>query len=289
MQQLIQYLIDGLLLGGVYALLAAGLALIFGVMKVINFAQGEFMMLGMYAAYFVGTGLGLDPYVAAIPVAIVVGAGGVVVARGLLERIPRGNQDAQLILTLGLSLVLQNLALQVFGSAPKTLVTGYTNSIITVGGVVISHAKLFACLASIVVMACLWVFMRHSWLGRALRATSDDPSAAGAAGISVRQMHSIAFAIGVGLAALAGTLLATFHSVSPTIGQNYVIIMFVAVVLGGLGSIAGAALGALIVGIVASVAVVEIPLELQDVLVFVLFVLILLLRPQGIFGHGVRV
>jgi branched-chain amino acid transport system permease protein len=188
-----------------------------------------------------------------------------------------------------LSLVLQNLALQFFGSAPKSVITPYTNSIITIGDVVISQAKLFACMASVAIMGGLWLFMRGSWLGRALRATSDDPSAAGAAGISVRRMHSLAFAIGVGLAALAGTLLATFHAVSPTVGQNYVIIMFVAVVLGGLGSIAGAALGALIVGVVASVSVVEVPLQLQNVLVFGLFVVILLVRPQGLFGHGARV
>ncbi|MBJ7594289.1 MAG: branched-chain amino acid ABC transporter permease [Candidatus Dormibacteraeota bacterium] len=285
----LQYLVDGLLLGGVYALLAAGLAMIFGIMRVINFAQGEFMMLGMYAAYFGYTVLGLDPYLVALPAGLMILALGIVVATGLIERIPRGDQDAQLLLTLGLSLVLQNLAIAIFGVTPHALLRPYSNTLIAVGPLFVHESWLFACVASLVVMLGLYLFLSRTWTGRALRATADDASAATYVGISVRRMHSIAFGIGVGLAGLAGTLIATFHAVLPTVGQDFVLIMFVAVVLGGLGSIPGAVLGAIFVGVVQSVSAAFVPLQLQNAVVFLLFVVVLLVRPRGLFGLRVRV
>jgi len=286
---LLQYIVDGLLLGGVYALLAAGLAMIFGIMRVINFAQGEFMMLGMYAAYFGYIFLGLDPYIVAVPAGLLVGALGVAVAMGLIERIPRGDQNAQLLLTLGVSLVLQNLAIAFFGVTPHALLRPYSSTLIPVGPVFVHESWLFACVASLVVMFGLYLFLNRTWIGRALRATADDPSAATYVGISVRQMQSIAFGIGVGLAGLAGSLIATFHAVLPSVGQDFVVIMFVAVVLGGLGSIPGAVLGAIFVGVVQSVSAAFVPLQLQNAVVFVLFVVVLLARPHGLFGLRVRV
>ena len=289
MTHLLQYVLDGLLLGGVYALLAAGLSLIFGVMRVINFAQGEFMMLGMYAAYLGTSLLGLDPYLVALPAAAVILLLGVLFATGLLERIPRGDQDAQLLLTLGLSLFLQNLAIALFGVTPHAVLRPYSNTLIPLGGLYLHVSWLYACLASLLVMLALYLFLNRTWLGRALRATADDASAASYVGISVRRMHAIAFGIGVGLAALAGTLIATFHGVLPTVGQDFVLIMFVAVVLGGLGSIPGAVLGAFFVGLVQSLAGAAVPLQLQNAVVFVLFVVVLLLRPRGLFGLRTRV
>ena len=289
MTHLPQYVLDGLLLGGVYALLAAGLSLIFGVMRVINFAQGEFMMLGMYAAYLGTTLLGLDPYLVALPAAAFILLLGVLFATGLLERIPRGDQDAQLLLTLGLSLFLQNLAIALFGVTPHAVLRPYSNTLIPLGGLYLHVSWLYACLASLLVMLALYLFLNRTWLGRALRATADDASAASYVGISVRRMHAIAFGIGVGLAGLAGTLIATFHGVLPTVGQDFVLIMFVAVVLGGLGSIPGAVLGAFFVGLVQSLAGAAVPLQLQNAVVFVLFVVVLLLRPRGLFGLRTRV
>ena len=289
MTHLLQYVLDGLLLGGVYALLAAGLSLIFGVMRVINFAQGEFMMLGMYAAYLGTTLFGLDPYLVALPAAAFILLLGVLFATGLLERIPRGDQDAQLLLTLGLSLFLQNLAIALFGVTPHAVLRPYSNTLVPLGGLYLHVSWLYACLASLLVMLALYLFLNRTWLGRALRATADDASAASYVGISVRRMHAIAFGIGVGLAALAGTLIATFHGVLPTVGQDFVLIMFVAVVLGGLGSIPGAVLGAFFVGLVQSLAGAAVPLQLQNAVVFVLFVVVLLLRPRGLFGLRTRV
>jgi branched-chain amino acid transport system permease protein len=286
---ILQAIVGGLLLGGIYALLAAGLTLIFGVMRVINFAQAEFMMVGMFATYVLATGLGIDPLLLALPIGSILALLGMVLAQGLLERVPRGDHNAQLILTLGVSLVLQNLMLVVFGPTPRPVVRPYTNSYWTPFDLFINEARLFACLASLVIMVALYLFLTRTWTGRAMRATADDPVAAGGVGINVRRTHVLAFMVGTGLAGVAGTLIVTFTAAAPSIGNDFIIIMFLAIVLGGLGSVAGATLGAFVVGLVQSISGLLLPLQLQNVMLFVVFVLILLVRPQGLFGLRQRV
>lgn len=286
---ILQAIVGGLLLGGIYALLAAGLTLIFGVMRVINFAQAEFMMVGMFATYVLATGLGIDPLLLALPIGGILALLGMVLAQGLLERVPRGDHNAQLILTLGVSLVLQNLMLVVFGPTPRPVVRPYTNSYWTPFDLFINEARLFACLASLVIMVALYLFLTRTWTGRAMRATADDPVAAGGVGINVRRTHVFAFMVGTGLAGVAGTLIVTFTAAAPSIGNDFIIIMFLAIVLGGLGSVAGATLGAFVVGLVQSISGLLLPLQLQNVMLFVVFVLILLVRPQGLFGLRQRV
>jgi branched-chain amino acid transport system permease protein len=258
-------------------------------MRVINFAQADFMMLGMFAAYFLATGLGLDPLLLALPVAVVIGLIGLATARGLLERVPRGDHNAQLILTLGVSLVLQNLALMVLGPTPRVVVRSYTNAYWSPAGLFINHARLYACVASLLIMVALYLFLTRTWTGRVMRATADDPVSAGGVGINVRRIHVLAFMVGTGLAGLAGTLMATFLAAAPSIGNDFIVIMFLAVVLGGLGSVAGAAFGAFVVGLAQSVSGLLLPLQLQNVTLFVVFVVILLVRPQGLFGFQQRV
>jgi branched-chain amino acid transport system permease protein len=286
---ILQAIVGGLLLGGIYALLAAGLTLIFGVMRVINFAQAEFMMVGMFATYVLATGLGIDPLLLALPIGGILALLGMVLAQGLLERVPRGDHNAQLILTLGVSLVLQNLMLVVFGPTPRPVVRPYTNSYWTPFDLFINEARLFACLASLVIMVALYLFLTRTWTGRAMRATADDPVAAVGVGINVRRTHVLAFMVGTGLAGVAGTLIVTFTAAAPSIGNDFIIIMFLAIVLGGLGSVAGATLGAFVVGLVQSISGLLLPLQLQNVMLFVVFVLILLVRPQGLFGLRQRV
>jgi branched-chain amino acid transport system permease protein len=286
---LLQATVGGLLLGGVYALLASGLSLIFGVMRVVNFAHAEFMMLGMFAAYFLATMLTLDPLLLALPVGIGVGALGFAIGRSLLERVPRGDQNAQLILTLGVSLILQNLVLVTLGPTPHVVVRSYTNAYWSPAGLFINYARLYACIASLLIMAGLYVFLTRTWTGRAMRATADDPVSAGGVGINVRRTHVIAFMLGCGLAGLAGTLMVTFTAAAPSIGNDFIVIIFLAVVLGGLGSIAGATLGAFLVGLVQSFSGLLLPLQLQNVTLFVVFVAVLLVRPDGIFGFQRRV
>jgi branched-chain amino acid transport system permease protein len=247
------------------------------------------MMLGMFAAYLAASFFGLDPLLLALPVGAVLALLGYAFAHGLLERVPRGDHNAQLILTLGVSLVLQSLVLIVFGPTPRVLVRPYTNSYWSPGGLFINEARLYACIASILAMIALYVFLARSWTGRSMRATADDPTAAGSVGIDVRRTHVLAFMLGTGLAGVAGTLLATFHAAAPAIGNDFIVIMFLAVVLGGLGSVPGATFGAFIVGLVQSLSGVFLPLQLQNVTLFVVFVVILLVRPQGLFGHRQRV
>ncbi|MGE0853160.1 MAG: branched-chain amino acid ABC transporter permease [Hyphomicrobiaceae bacterium] len=284
-----QAVVGGILLGGVYALLAAGLAIIFGVMRVINFAQAEFMMVGMFASYVAATTLGIDPLILALPVGVLVTVFGLAFAWGLLERVPRGDNNAQLILTLGASIVMQNAILMTFGPTPRVLVRPYTNAYWIPWDLFINHARLYACLASLLVMTVLYVFLTRTWTGRSLRATADDPTAAGSVGINVRYTHVAAFGLGAGLAGLAGTLLSTFVAAQPAIGNDFIVIMFLSVVLGGLGSVGGAALGAFLVGLVQSMSGLLLPLQLQNVMLFIVFVVILLVRPQGLFGQRQRV
>jgi branched-chain amino acid transport system permease protein len=286
---ILQAIAGGLLLGGVYALLAAGLTLIFGVMRVINFAQAEFMMLGMFVAYFLATALNLDPLLLTLPVGVGVGLIGLGVALGLLERVPRGDQNAQLILTLGVSLILQNLALVALGPTPRVVVRSYTNAYWSPAGLFINHARLYACVASLLIMGALYLFLTRTWTGRAMRATADDPVSAGGVGINVRRTHVIAFMVGSGLAGLAGTLMVTFIAAAPSIGNDFIVIIFLAVVLGGLGSVVGATFGAFLVGLVQSLSGLLLPLQLQNVTLFIVFVAILLVRPQGLFGFRQRV
>ena len=289
LETFLQALSAGLLIGAVYGLMCVGLGLIFGVMRVINFAQAEFMMLGMFAAYFLSTVLNLDPLLLALPVGIGIGLIGLGIARGLLERVPRGDHNAQLILTLGVSLILQNLALVALGPTPRVVVRSYTNAYWSPVGLFINHARLYACIASLFIMGALYLFLTRTWTGRAMRATADDPLSAGGVGINVRRMHVIAFMIGSGLAGLAGTLMVTFIAAAPLIGNDFIVIIFLAIVLGGLGSVAGATFGAFVVGLVQSLSGLLLPLQLQNVTLFVAFVAILLVRPQGLFGFRQRV
>jgi branched-chain amino acid transport system permease protein len=258
-------------------------------MRVVNFAHAEFMMLGMFATYFLATALNLDPLLLALPVGIGLGALGFTIGRTLLERVPRGDQNAQLILTLGVSLILQNLTLVTLGPTPRVVVRSYTNAYWSPAGLFINYARLYACIASLLIMAALYVFLTRTWTGRAMRATADDPVSAGGVGINVRRTHVIAFMLGCGLAGLAGTLMVTFTAAAPSIGNDFIVIIFLAVVLGGLGSIAGATLGAFLVGLVQSVSGLLLPLQLQNVTLFVVFVAVLLVRPDGLFGFQRRV
>ena len=280
---LAQYVVTGLLVGGVYALMSIGLALIFGVMRVVNFAQGDFMMLGMYLTYFLAVVSGVDPLLGAlltIPPFFLVGVG---VHRALLVRVTGGGDpqrlmDAQLILTLGLSLIITNGTTMLLTPMPRGIKTAYATQAFAVGSVLLNQARSYAFVLALVLAGVVYVFLTRTDLGKALRAAADDPEAAGYQGIDVRAMHGLAFGVGIALVAAAGGLLATYHPIEPT----------VAVVLGGLGSIPGAFAGGLLIGLVQSLTLLVLPFQLQNVGVFITFLLVLYLRPQGLFGQRLR-
>lgn len=282
-----QGLVSGLLIGGVYALVAAGLALIFGVMRVINFAQGSLLMVGMYTSYWLHQLWRIDPYLSIPAVAIALFGLGYVAERVVLDPARDAPEHNQLLLTLGLSLILQNAALTLWGASFRSVSLPYTDANLYVGFVAIGVTKIAAFFAAIVMIAGLYLLLTRTDLGRQMRAAAEDRVGALVIGIDVRRMHAVAFGIGSACAGIAGALILPFLHVSPNVGEVFVITAFIVVVLGGMGSVLGALVGGLIVGVAGSLGAALLPAQagsLNEVILFVLFVGILLLRPTGLFG-----
>lgn len=305
-ENVLQTVVAGLLTGSIYGLMCVGLALIFGVMRVINFAQGDFMMLGMYAAYYIFGLLGMQTlfgplvgtYVSillAVPVLYAVGYG---VHKTLISRVS-GTRTAQLdgeghyaqlILTLGIALIMTNAAQMVFGSVMAAMRTPLTTAAweIPAGtiSVFLNKSRTIAGIASVAAMVLIGLLINRSALGRSLRASADNPVAATYMGIDVNKAHRVAFAMGVAITALAGGLLATNYPFHPHVGVEYVIVMYAGVVLGGMGSIGGAFWGGLTIGLVQQMSTLVLPTQLQNTAIFVVFLLIVFFRPQGFFGRS---
>lgn len=306
LENVLQTAIAGLLTGSIYGLMCVGLALIFGVMRVINFAHGDFMMLGMYAAYYLFGLFGLQALlgnlwgtyasiILAAPILFVVGYAihALLISRVSGTRTTQLDGEghyAQLILTLGIALMMTNAAQMVFGSVMAALRTSLTTSAweIPFGAmsVFINKSRSIAALASIAAMVAISLLINRSALGRALRAAADNPTAATYMGIDVNMAHRIAFALGVAITALAGGLLATNYPFHPFVGLEYVIVMYAGVVLGGMGSIVGAYWGGLTIGLVQQLSTLVLPTQLQNTAIFVVFLLIIFFRPQGFFGKS---
>ncbi|GAC1594873.1 MAG: branched-chain amino acid ABC transporter permease [Candidatus Velthaea sp.] len=286
--QLIQAVINGLLIGGVYALISAGLTLIFGVIEIVNFAQGEFLMIGMYVAYFAFVGLHLDPMISALIAFGVMFALGALIEATLVRRILGGPQLGQIFLTVGLSIALQNLALVVFGSDFKSVSVPYQSSAVHVGSLSISVPYLLAFGWAAALSVLLFVLLRRTDVGRAVRAVAANDRAAAICGVNVSRVRMLSFGLGAGLAALAGAVILPYAYVYPTIGQQYVVTMFTVAVLGGLGSVSGAVFGGLVVGVTQAISTLFLPAELQNLVVFAMFVAVLMVRPSGLFGRAAR-
>lgn len=280
----LQAVIDGLLIGGVYAVISSGLTLVFGVMGIINFAQAEFLMLGMFVAYFAWQLLGLDPLIGSLISFVVIFCLGVLVQMTLIQRVLRAPPVAQIFATVGLLIVIENAALIAFGSDFRSVSTSYQTSALRVGPIFVSVPYLAAFLMSLLSGCALWLFMNKTWYGRAMRATAQDPMAANLMGIDADRMRQIAFGLGVGLTAFGGAVILPYFTVHPTVGQQFVVLMFTVVVLGGLGSVAGAVVGGLTVGVIQSVSTLFFPIQLQNLILFIVFITMLALRPTGLIG-----
>jgi branched-chain amino acid transport system permease protein len=280
----VQALIDGIMIGGVYAMISIGLTLVFGIMGIVNFAHAEFLMLGMFIAYYAWAWLGLDPLLAAPLSFIVVFSLGCVLQRLLFRRILRAPEISQIFLTVGLLIVLENTALWMFGSNYRSVTTPYQTSSLSLGPIFINVPYLFAFLMSAVCGTALWLFLRLSWFGRAMRATAQDPMASTLMGINADRMHMLAFGLGVGLTAFGGAVILPYLTASPTVGGQFAILMFTVVVLGGLGSVAGAVVGGLVVGVIQSLSALAFPIQLQNLVLFLVFIAVLVVRPQGLLG-----
>lgn len=278
-----QILISGLLLGGVYAIISIGLTMIFGVVRIVNFAHGEFLMIAMYFTYFLFQ-KGIDPYVAVFVIAPLLFLIGVAVQRVLIQPILETPPTVKILATLGLSVALQNLALMLWKADYRTIKTSYQSTVINLGPTVISYPKLVAFLVTIAVAVALFVFLKTTYTGKAIRAVAQDRGAAMMMGINIYRTYMLAFGIGIALVGLAGALLMPVYYVFPTVGQMFVLTSFVVVVLGGLGSIPGAFVGGLIIGLVESLAGAFIDPQLKEAVYFIIFFFMLLFKPSGIFG-----
>ncbi|MEW6254695.1 MAG: branched-chain amino acid ABC transporter permease [Pseudomonadota bacterium] len=279
---MLQALVDGILLGGVYGVIATGLSLVFGVLGVVNFAHAEFLMLGMYVAWFAWRYLGLDPLVGSVLSFIIVFGVGYLVQRTLIERVLRAPPAAQVFLTVGLLITIENAALMTFGSAFRSVSVPYQVTGYRLGDIFIGAPYLYAFVAAVVLAVALWLFLDRSWQGRAIRAVAQDAMAATLVGVDTRRTYGLAFGLGVALTAFGGAVILPYITVSPTIGGQFVVLMFTVVVLGGLGSVAGALAGGILVGVVQSLSTLVFPIQLQNLCLFVIFIAVLALRPQGL-------
>ncbi|MFG1343443.1 branched-chain amino acid ABC transporter permease [Xanthobacter autotrophicus DSM 431] len=279
---MLQALVDGILLGGVYGVIATGLSLVFGVLGVVNFAHAEFLMLGMYVAWFAWRWLGLDPMLGSVLSFIVVFAIGYLVQRTLIERVLKAPPAAQVFLTVGLLITIENAALMAFGSEFRSVSVPYQVEGYRLGDIFVGAPYLYAFIAAVLLSGALWLFLERSWTGRAIRAVAQDAMASTLVGVDTRRTYGLAFGLGVALTAFGGAVILPYITVSPTIGGQFVVLMFTVVVLGGLGSVAGALAGGIMVGVVQSMSTLVFPIQLQNLCLFVIFIAVLALRPQGL-------
>lgn len=287
MQTFLQLVINGLMLGGLFAIISIGLTLIFGIIRLVNFAHGELLMVGMYLTWIGTSQLGLHPYVLAPPVVLVLFVVGVLIQRFILQPLlDARDAHVQIFATVGLSTALINLALLVFGADLYATPAPGVREAIHFGPfrVLIGQLVMFGC--GIAVVVALHLFMERSYLGRAIRATAQHRAAAQLMGVDVRRIYIITFGIGAACVGLAAVLVAPLYPTSPTVGTYFVLTAFVVVVLGGMGSLHGAFVGALLIGLVDSLSAYYIAPDLKEVVIFGLFLMVLLVRPTGLFGLG---
>lgn len=279
----VQALVSGLLMGSIYGLVGVGFTLVFGVMEVVNFAHGHLVMAAMFGCWVLFQTLGVDPLLA-IPLALAVGY---VVGLGLYQLLVRhvvaAPQFAQVILTLALFIFLENGANFLFGGDLRAVTTTYTTAVWRVGDIAVSLSRLAGAAVAVAAVVGLQLVLRRTLFGRAIRAASNNRDGASLVGIDVPRLFRTTFALSVAAAALAGAVLTSFYLVSPFVGGELLLKAFVVMVIGGMGNVVGALLGGLIVGVVESIASVFVTASLGNAIVFALLILILLVRPSGLF------
>lgn len=276
--------LNGLTMGAVYALIALGLTLIYGVLHIINFAHGAALMVALYGVYGLKESLGLDPYVA-LPIVVPAMFGiGYLLQRGVIEKASHGKDENILLVTLGLSIVLENLALLWFKSDTRTIDTAYTLATVELGSATLALPKLIAFVGALVVSALLWLIMARTDLGRAIRAVAREKTGARLMGIDVPHVYAMSFGIGLACLGAAACFLLPAYYVNPLVGNGFVLVAFTIVVLGGMGSFVGALVGGLVIGVVESLGGLWLGESLGQVGIFLIFIAVLLFRPQGLFG-----
>jgi branched-chain amino acid transport system permease protein len=280
----VQTVASGVLTGGVYAMVGIGLSLIFGVMRIVNFAHGEFMAVGMYIAFALFRSLHVDPYLSLVVVAPAGFLLGAFVERVLLAPIQNAAEHSLILMTVGVGLILSNSLLLIFGAHPETIYTSYSTRTVRIAAITLSVPLLVSFLLTVIVVAALFLVLTRTDLGRAIRAAAQNRDAAELQGVDTRFVQTAVFGIGIVLSMAAGVLLLPALYVFPTVGGIFTLKAFVVTVLGGMGSIVGAIWGGLLLGIVESVGAGLGATGYRDAFGLVAFLLVLLVRPQGLFG-----
>jgi len=281
-----QALISGILIGGVYALIGIGLTIIFGVMRIINFAHGDLLMVGMYLTYYIFTILHVDPFLSiaiTIPLMFLFGA---LLQKFFINRVLNALPQNQILLTIGLGLIMSNTVMLAFTSDYKILTTKYSSSSVTVLGISISEPLVISFAITVAITLALTWFLRETNTGQAIRATAQDREAATLMGINVKRMSIIAFGLGSALAGTAGALIAPTYYIFPQVGSIFTLKAFVITVLGGMGSVTGAMIGGVLIGVAESIGGAYLGSGWKEVIVFVLFLLVLLFKPSGLMGKS---
>ena len=277
-------LLNGITMGAVYALIALGLTLVYGVLHIINFAHGACLMIALYGVYALWAILGIDPY-AALPIMVaLMFALGYFLQRYIINRAGHTKDEGVLLLTLGLSIVFENLALIWFHSDTRTVETAYSLQTLSIGPVMLSLPKFYAFWGALGVSALMLSIMRWTDLGRAIRAVAKERTGAKLMGIDVEQVYALSFGIGLACLGAAACFLLPAYYVNPTVGNGFIFVSFTIVVLGGMGSFLGALLGGILIGVVESLGGLYLGESLGQVGIFIIFIFFLIFRPQGMFG-----
>ena len=277
-------LVNGLMLGALYAIVSVGLTLVFGIVKVINFAHGEFLMVAMFLVFFATAYFGVHPYVTLVVVLPLIFGLGMLVQRVLIEPLQDSDEHIMIFATVGLSIAMINLMLMLFGPDIYSTPSSGLRTVVDVGPAMFLTGQLNILIAAIALVGGIHLFLTRTQLGRAIRATGQNRAAAQLMGINVSWVYMVTFGIGVSCVGLAAVLIAPLYPTSPEVGQYFVLLSFVVVVMGGLGSISGALLAAMIIGIVDAFAGFYLGANVKDLVVFGIFLLVLIFRPQGLFG-----
>lgn len=279
--------LNGLTTGALYALVALGLTLIYGVLHIINFAHGALLMVGLYAVYHLKTAWGIDPYLALLIVPPAMFVLGYALQRGIIGRASHGRDENILLVTLGLSIVIENLALFFFKSDTRIVDTPYSFKTVEILGAFLPLPKAVAFVGALVTAALLWLLMSKTDLGRAIRALAKERTGARLVGIDTEHVYAMSFGLGIACLGVAACLLLPSYYVNPQVGQGFVLIAFTIVVLGGMGSFVGALVGGLTIGVVEALGGLFLSESLGQIGIFLIFILILIFRPSGLLGHRV--
>jgi branched-chain amino acid transport system permease protein len=285
LQTFFQTIVNGLFTGGIYALVAIGLTLIYGVMLIMNFAHGEFLMLGMYIGYFAFTLAGIDPYLAIPIAAVLIFALGALIQSSLVQRVLSQHPLNQIILLLGVSTLMIGLVQFFFSAEAKSIHVSYETTVLSFAGLRFSIPRLLAFVSALVIAIGLFVFLQYTRTGKAIRAVSQSRDAATLMGINVKYIYLLTFGVGAAVTAIGGVLLTPNYKMIPTIGQQFGVIAFVVVVLGTMGNFIGAFFGGLIIGVVEAFAGYFLGGDVKIIASMLVFILILLFKPEGLFGR----